>query len=68
MAEGVFGLCVGVVNLVAEDNKGDVGEGIPVQEEIEFVLGLRESLGVDGVDQEDDTVDFGEVISPDTAG
>lgn len=57
-----------MVNLVAEDYEGDVGEGIPVQEEIEFVLGLRESLGVDGVDQEDNTVDLGEVISPDTAG
>lgn len=58
---------IGVVNLVAEDEEGDLGEVLHGQEGVELGLGLGESLVVLGVDQEDDTANFGEVVLPQTA-
>lgn len=68
VAEDVLGDGAGVVNLVAEDDKGDLGQLLHGQERVELGLGLGESLVVLGVDEEDDAVDLGEVISPDTTG
>lgn len=59
---------VGVVDLVTQDDEGNLGKLLHRQEGVELGLGLGESLVVLGVDEEDDTVDVGEVISPDTTG
>lgn len=64
----VLGNGIGVVDLVAQDHKGNLGKLLHGQKGVELGLGLGESLVVLGVDKEDDTVDIGEVISPDTAG
>jgi hypothetical protein len=68
MPQLVLGHGVGVVDLVAQDDEGNLGELLHGQEGVELGLGLGESLVVLGVDEEDDTVDVGEVVSPDTAG
>ena len=68
VAEDVLGDGAGVVDLVAEDDKGDLGQLLHGQERVELGLGLGESFVVLGVDEEHDAVDFGEVVSPDTAG
>jgi hypothetical protein len=52
----------GVVDLVAEDQEGHFGELFEVEEFVEGVFGFREALGVFGVDEVDDAVDFGEVL------
>jgi hypothetical protein len=64
----VLGNGVGVVDLVAQDDKGNLGKLLHGQEGVELGLGLGKSLVVLGIDEEDDTVDVGEVISPDTTG
>lgn len=68
VAESVLGDRAGVVDLVSEDDKGDLGELLHGQQGVEFGLGLGEALLVLSVDKEDDAVDLGEVISPDAAG
>ena len=55
------------VDLVAEDEEGDLGEFLDGQERVELSLGLGESLNVDAVDEEDDAVNLGEVVPPETA-
>lgn len=66
VSESVLRNGAGVVDLVAENDKGDLGELLHGQEGVELGLGLGEAVLVLGVDQEDDTVDLGEVVSPDT--
>lgn len=67
MSHVVLGDGVGVVDLVAQDNKGNLGELLHGEKSVKLDLGLLESLVVLGVDEEDDAVDLGEVISPDSA-
>lgn len=67
VAQLVLGDGVGVVDLVAEDDKGHLGELLHGQERVELGLGLGEALVVLSVDEEDDAVDFGEVVLPETA-
>ena len=67
MSQLVLGDSIGVIDLVAEDDEGNLGKLLHGKESVEFGLGLRESLVVLGIDEEDYTVDLGEVISPDTA-
>lgn len=50
MAQLLLGDGVGVVDLVAEDDKGDLLELLHGQEGVELGLGLGESLVVLGVD------------------
>lgn len=64
----ILGHGIGVVDLVAENDEGNLGELLHREEGVELGLGLSESLVVLGVDEEDDTVDLGEVVSPDTTG
>lgn len=64
----VLGHGVGVVDLVAEDHEGDLGEFLHGKQGVEFGFGFGEALMVFGVDKEDYTVDFGGVIAPDAAG
>jgi len=64
----ILGDGIGVVDLVAQNNEGNLGELFHREKGVELGLGLLESLVVLGVDEEDDTVDLGEVIAPDTSG
>jgi len=68
VAEFVLGDGVGVVDLVAENDKGDLGELLHGEERVQLGLGLDEPLVVLGVDQEDDAVHFGEIVLPETSG
>ena len=56
------------VNLVAEDKEGNLGEFLNGEEGIKLRLRLGESLEVGAVDKEDDTIDFREVVPPETPG
>lgn len=58
----------GGVNLVSKDEERYFGEILDGQESVEFGLSLRESLKVSAVDEEDNTIDLGEVVAPQTAG
>lgn len=58
---------IGMVDLVAENDKGNLGELLHGQEGVELGLGFTESLVVLGVDKEDNAVDLGEVVAPDTS-
>lgn len=66
MSELVLADGVGVVDLVSEDQEGDLGELLHGQESVKLGLGLGETLNVLGVNQEDDTADFGKVVLPQT--
>lgn len=68
MSQLVLGDSVRVVDLVAQDDEGDLGKLFHREKGIELGLGLCESLMVLGIDKEDDTVNIGEVIAPDTSG
>lgn len=59
---------IGVVDLVTEDEEGDLGKILHGEKGVEFGLGLRETLVVLGVNEEDDTANFGEVVLPETTG
>ena len=56
-----------MVDLVAENDKGNLGELFHREKGVELSLGLLESLVVLGVDKEDNAVDLGEVVAPDTS-
>ena len=56
-----------VVDLVAQDDKGHLGQLLHRQESVELDLGLGKALVVLGINEEDDAVHLGEVVSPDTA-
>lgn len=68
VSELVLGDGLGVVDLVAQDDKRHLGELLHCEESVELGLRLGEALVILCVDEEDDTVDFGEVISPDATG
>jgi hypothetical protein len=59
---------IGVVDLVSEDQEGDLGELLHGEEGIEFGLGLGEALNVLGIDEEDNAANFGEVVLPQASG
>ena len=58
----------GRVDLVAEDKEGHLRELLDREQRVELGLGLRETLNVDAVDEEDDAVHLGEVVPPESAG
>ena len=58
----------GHVNLVAEDEEGDVGQLVRGEEGIELLLGLGEPSPIDGIDQIHDAVYRREIILPQAAG
>lgn len=66
MSQLIFGNRVRVVDLVAEDEEGGLGEVLHAEEGIEFCFRLAETLWVFGVDEEDHAADFGEVVLPQT--
>lgn len=59
---------IGMVDLVSEDEEGHLSEILHGEEGVQLGLGFLETLVVLGVDEEDDSADFGEVVLPETAG
>lgn len=57
----------GGVNLVTKNEEGNLVQLLNGEEGVKFRLGLVETLGVLRVDEEDDAVDFGEVVLPEAA-
>lgn len=55
------------INLVAEDKERNLRELLNGQQRVELRLGLGEPLKVRAVDEEDDAVNLGEVITPEAA-
>lgn len=68
MSKLVFAHGVGVVDLVSEDEEGNLGEFFHGEESIELSLGFGESLEILGIDKEDDAAHFREVVFPETSG
>ena len=70
--EGVLELLLrcggGHINLVAQDEEGDVGQLVGGEKGIELLLGLGETSPIDGIDEVNDAVDRGKVILPQATG
>jgi hypothetical protein len=64
LPELVLGYRLRVVNLVTQHQEGDVGQRLHSQQRIELGLRLSETLVVLGVNEEYDTADLGEVVTP----
>lgn len=62
----VFRDSAGCVNLVTEDEEGDFRKFFDREEGVEFSLCLWETFDIRRVDEENDCVDFGEVVAPET--
>lgn len=52
------------VNLVSEDEERNFGELLDGQESVELSFRFWESLKVGAVDEEDNAIHFGEVVTP----
>ena len=52
------------VNLVSEDQEGDLAEVLDGKKGVELGLGFGESFEIGAIDEEDDAVDLREVITP----
>lgn len=68
MPELLLAHSAGCVDLVAEDEEGDLRELLDGEKGVELGFGLGEALEVSAINEEDDAVDLGEVVSPQTAG
>jgi len=66
MAKLILGNGVGVVDLVTENDEGDLRKLLHREKGVEFSLGLGESVVVLGVDEEDNPIHLGEVVLPKT--
>lgn len=66
VSELVLADSAGRVDLVPEHEEGHLREILDGEERVELGLGLGEALVVSAVDEEDDSVDFGEVVAPET--
>lgn len=56
-----------VINLIPQNQERRLVQLFHAQQRVELGFALRESLGVLGVDQEDDAAHFGEVVFPQPA-
>lgn len=56
------------INFVAENEEGDLGELLNGEEGIKLRFRFAEAFKVGTIDQKNDTVDFGEIVTPETAG
>lgn len=54
----------GHINFISEHQKGNVTQFFRRQEGVQFLLCLRETTPIDGIDEVDDAVDGGKVILP----
>lgn len=57
-----------VINLVSQYHEWCLGQLLHAQQRIELGFRFVETLVVFGVDEEDDTGDFGEVVPPEASG
>jgi hypothetical protein len=55
---------VGMVDLISENQEGDFSEIFHGEEGVEFGFRLGKAFVVFGVDEEDDSRNFGEVVAP----
>lgn len=67
MPQLLFADSTGGVNLVAEDKERNLGEFLNGEEGVELGLGFAETFEVSTVNEEDNAVDFGEVVTPEAA-
>lgn len=67
LAKLLFAHCSRGVNLVAENQERHLCKTLDAQESVELCSGLCESLVVCSVDEENDSVDFREVVLPQSA-
>jgi len=56
------------VNFIAKDEERHLGEFLDGEECVQFGFRLSKALKVSTVDKEDDSVDFREVVAPETTG
>lgn len=68
VAQLILADSIGVIDLVSENEEGNLRELLHGEESIELGLGFGEALVILGVNQEDDSANFGEVVLPETAG
>lgn len=57
----------GCINLVAEHEEGNLGQFFDRQERVELGFGFVEAFDVLRINEEDDAVNFGEVVLPQAA-
>lgn len=68
MPELLLAYSTGCVDLVTKDKERNLGEFLDREKSIQFSLGFRETLKVGRVNEEDDTIDFREIVTPESAG
>ena len=68
MSQLILAHCVGVIDLVSQNQKRGLGQIFHGEEGVELGFGLGEAVVVFGVDEEDDAGDFGEIVAPEAAG
>jgi hypothetical protein len=68
MSQLILAHGIRVINLVTQNDKGDFAQLLHGKQSIKLGLGLDETLVILGIDEEDDTGDFWEVILPETTG
>lgn len=68
MAQLILADGIGVIDLVSENEEGNLGELLHGEESVELGLRFGEALVILGINQEDDAAHFGEVVFPETAG
>jgi hypothetical protein len=55
------------INLVPKDEERNLGQFLDRQKSIELSFRLREALEIRTVDQENNPMNFGEVVTPETS-
>lgn len=68
VAQLILADSIGVIDLVSENEEGNLRELLHGEKSVELGLGFGEALVILGVNQEDDSAHFGEVVLPETAG
>ena len=68
VAQVILADSIGVIDLVSENEEGNLRKLLHGEESVELGLGFGEALVILGVNQEDDSAHFGEVVLPETAG
>lgn len=67
MPELLLTYSTGSINLVTKNEERNLGEFLDRKKGVQFRFGFRETFKVGRVDEEDNTVDLREVITPESA-
>lgn len=67
MSQLILTNCVRMVNLIAEDEKGHLGEFLHREKSVELGFGFGQTFVVFGIDEENNAGHFGEIILPETS-